>query len=340
MKTNKRKLATKIYQEARIKSIKNIKNCFYPDCNEYSINSHILQRNGILSSISEDSHVMQVEINQFREPNVYIKKSGLKEAFSFNCFCNKHDTELFKSIENNDIDFNSYENKLLFSFRAIYNEIYRKMVNANSYQHLINQHTDKFDFETLRELVFMEKKGLTDLKKIENILWQDLNNKTESYVFKVRETKKKDLCLAAFYNYETSQELEFYLQMNRRHKEDIIDIFVTYFPYKEKSIFIIGYKKINENTITKYINDFLMVDEEVFESKITNLMLFQCETWAISPKLYRDRIIGHDSIFKFCAQFSNKNFNEREFFDLNIFKDDFIKKFNAFKNNTIPTNKV
>lgn len=83
---NIKKQSAKAFQDCKMRARKKIRTCFHPNCIEKSINSHILQKNGILSLISEDRHVMQLIINQFNEPSIYIKEVGLNDAFSFNCF--------------------------------------------------------------------------------------------------------------------------------------------------------------------------------------------------------------------------------------------------------------
>lgn len=330
MQVNQKKLSAKAFQECKTRAQKKIKKCFHPECNENSINSHILQRNGILSAIAEESHIMELEINQFREPSIFFIKTGLKEAFSFNCFCNYHDTELFQTIETTEIDFNNYKNVLLFTLRTIYNEKFKKIVNVDMYNCLIAGHSDKFRSDMLKELRLTESLGIKDIERTEKLIWEDLNNSNESFVFKIREIEFKEICLSAFYNYETSQELQFYIMQNGKHKEEVIDIFVNLFPYKDKSVFMMGYKKVDENQVSKYVEKFFVETEEKLEIRITNLMMFQCETWAISNTLYKERILGNDKIFDEAAKFSSKNYNERLFFDINIFNYDFIEKFNHF----------
>ena len=63
----------KLYHSARKKAEKEIKTCYHPNCNLNSINSHILQKNGILSSIAKENHLWEHQINQFREENFYFK---------------------------------------------------------------------------------------------------------------------------------------------------------------------------------------------------------------------------------------------------------------------------
>ena len=112
----------KLFHDCKKKAVKEIKTCYHPECNEKSINSHILQKNGILSSIAFDNHLWEHQINHFKEPHFYFKRTGINEIFSFKCFCENHDNQLFKKIESKNIDFTDYESLLLFTLRTIYNE--------------------------------------------------------------------------------------------------------------------------------------------------------------------------------------------------------------------------
>jgi hypothetical protein len=172
----------KAFHDCKTKASNNINQCFHPTCNEKSINSHILQKNGILSSIAEENHVVEMQINLFSDDVHFFKKIGINKAFSFNCFCLNHDTELFKSIEVEEIDFSSYKNLLLFTLRTIYNEKYRKLVNIDMYECQKTNHPDLYDVNILNGKLSQEKLGLIDIEKTELTIWEDLNNSTESYL--------------------------------------------------------------------------------------------------------------------------------------------------------------
>ena len=47
----------------------------------------------------------------------------------------------------------------------------------------------------------------------------------------------------------------------------------------------------------------------------------------------KKRIDKNKEAFSYAASFSCENLNERIFFDLNIFHDDFANKYRIFKNN-------
>lgn len=323
----------KAYHDCKTKAINSITECFHPGCTEKSINSHILQKNGILSSIAEEGHVIEMQINKYNAEEHNFRKIGINRAFSFNCFCPTHDTELFKTIEVEEIDFKNYKNLLLFTLRTICNEKFRKIVNVLMYECLIKSHSALFDVNYLKGSLSQENLGIKDLQKTEDVIWKDLNTGSESYVFKVREISKKDICLSAFYNYETTLELQDYIRNNNKDKEDVAPVFVNLFPYKDKSIYMMAYKKENESQVKPYINEFFTDNEKRLERKITNLMLFQCETWVISNKFFNKKVKNNQNSFSYAVKFALQNMNERKFFDLNIFHDDFPNKFRIFKKN-------
>lgn len=69
-----------------------------------TINSHLLQRHGVLDNIIEDGHMYELRVRDIFKwskdvPPVVFKKVGLNDAISYPLFCNHHDTELFLDIE-------------------------------------------------------------------------------------------------------------------------------------------------------------------------------------------------------------------------------------------------
>lgn len=333
MDTQQKIRIAKAWQNAKLTAIDRINTCFYPDCNKPSINSHILQKNGILSELEENGHVMQMEMNPFEDDIHFFKKTGINKAFSFKCFCTTHDSELFSAIETNNIDFSIYKNNLLFTLRTKYNEKFRKIVNAKMREILIERHTDLFNIYHLNGINEQEKLGIKDIEKTEKIIWNDLTTEQESFIFLVRDIAKIPLCLSAFYNYETTHELIEHLRIHGKDKENVSDIFINVFPYMGKTKFMMGYKKKDEKTVKQYVNSVFKESEKRLLSKLTNLLLFQCETWVTSESFYKKRIKNCENYFGFAADFSNANINERIFFKLNLFKESFCEDFRQWKKN-------
>ncbi|GGE29085.1 hypothetical protein [Psychroflexus planctonicus] len=320
----------KLFNECKSRAISKIDTCYHPNCNEKSINSHILQKNGILSTIAPDKHLWELEINSFKTPRFQFKRTGINRIYSFNCFCNQHDTALFEKIETKVIDFNDYESCLLFALRTVYNEIWRKEVNLNMYECLKQKSPDKFDNPILNQHIEQEKLGLDDLHFTESEIWNDFDNKTESYVFECREIKNIDICMSSFFNYDTTEEMNKYRMFFGKDMERVSEIFINIFPYKKKTLLLMGYHKKDESKVKGYFYTYFKESLNRVHRKLTNLMLFQCETWVVSDKLYKSKIKGIENLFANGVSFSVNNLNERQTFDIDIFKDNFKEKFKAW----------
>ena len=105
--------------------------CQVDGCEEAAINSHLLQRNGILNNIAENNHLIEARPTDFFKWNaidcpIEFRQVGINQAISLSVFCDKHDTELFKKIEQGNLDLGDYETQLLLSYRVVCAEIVRK----------------------------------------------------------------------------------------------------------------------------------------------------------------------------------------------------------------------
>lgn len=332
-------IRAKNFVECKNKGIDKIKTCFYPGCYELSINSHILQKNGILSTIASKQHVWEQDINPFYNPRFRFKWTGLNQAFSFNCFCNKHDTELFKKIESSEIDFSDYETCLLFTIRTILNEKFRKMVNLEMYQCIYERDSENINDRFFKNYVENETLGLKDINYVEQKIWNDLMEGTESFYFDFREMSPIDICLSSFFNYDSSQEMQVHINKFGKPMERVSDIFINFFPHKAKSILLMGYHIDDEKKVKGYFNMYFKQKQERVQRLITNLMLFNCETWSVSDSLYKKQIRPIEDLFAKASEyaFSDDFSNERRNFDLNIFSNNFLSQMKNWSKKVGPT---
>lgn len=321
------------FQKCKLKAINEIGTCYHPNCQKKSINSHILQKNGILSTLEKDGHVMEMGMNPFKDEIHFFNRIGINKTFSFKCFCNEHDTDLFIEIETQEIDFSNYRHFILFTLRTIYNEKFRKQVNVRMRELLIKEHSDLFDVIYLVNQNEQENIGFLDIEKTEKLIWKDIKDNTQSFVFETREINKIDLCLSAFYSHETTRELDNYRQRYGKDKEDVIDIFINVFPYKDKTTVILGYKKCHESEVKGYVNTLIKESEKRFLRQLTNLIMFRCETWIISEEFYKKRIKKCESYFGMAANYSKRNYDERKFFLINLFDENFCEQMKRWKKN-------
>ena len=78
---------------------------------------------------------------------------------------------------------------------------------------------------------FMEQQllGLDDLQKNADDIWDDYENGTENFIFQYRELTKIDICLSAFYNYETTLEMHNYKLREGKDMDRISEVFINFF---------------------------------------------------------------------------------------------------------------
>ena len=107
--------------------------CLFPGCNDIPIQSHSLQKSLLKTIADSTNHVKKIGVNvEFKlngKFSVLEENIGINKASTFAGFCNKHDTEIFKSIESNIIDYNNQEHLFLLLYRSIAREYFE--VNKN-----------------------------------------------------------------------------------------------------------------------------------------------------------------------------------------------------------------
>jgi len=121
--------------------------CFVEDCKKSAIQSHLLQKNGILKMISANNHFYEVAFLMFPKPHYEIKKVGINKGFTFRGFCEYHDSKIFEKIEKTDVDFNEYQSLLLLSYRAILKEFRVKEIIIDYYVNLLTHSKLKVVFD-------------------------------------------------------------------------------------------------------------------------------------------------------------------------------------------------
>jgi hypothetical protein len=318
-----------------LKTKKRNAKCRYPQCDEKAINSHILQKSGILSILEEERHLMQPEIELFGSRTSKFVRKGINDAFSFPCFCEKHDDEIFKPIEQKELDLAPYSNRLLFLIRSKLNEQYRKEV---VYQSRLNIRMDK-DLERMHELQLDNTKALEQTKlAIEDIrrdledIWLDYTTGKESFRIEVRSKTFIPICLAAFIDYETSEEINFRESIIGNPLDKLTSLHISIFPHNEGSTLLMAHKLTDRNEVHDYVNQLLDMSNQEFEVQVTNWILFYIETWVTSESFYKSDIKDVEYIFEKAAQIQNHLGNEREVHELNLFHNGFEGNFNAWTN--------
>lgn len=329
MKTVSPELA-KIFTDCNQKAKESTNECMFPGCNEKSINSHIMQKNGILSTISDDRHLWESGVDHFKQEYIGFKKKGINKIYTFTGFCNSHDTSVFQKIETQgSIDFNDYESCLLFALRTACNEHWIKQVVIKQQECIKNNPNTISDYR-VDISIEQNKIALDDMNFFIDAMWNDLKNNTQNFVFEYREMEYQEICLNSIYTYETSQEITDYKYRTGKDLPRTSEIFISYFPYQKKSILLMGYHKDDEKKVKSFVNLFFKENDKRTKRRLSSLITFNCETWVCSNQLYEEKFKGLDSEFFKAMTFSATNGNERKTFAVNLFEKDFKENFKTF----------
>ena len=147
--------------------------CLCPSCQSGAIRSHSQQKNGCLSRIAENGHVMGIcrriaatlyGASSECPPTPSIASIGLQEASTFWGYCNKHDTELFKCLEMKQLQKDDIEQVFALHLRAM---SFEHTAQLNQME-ILRQLPDWED-----ELVVRDKLFDADSNYRWNLLWRD-----------------------------------------------------------------------------------------------------------------------------------------------------------------------
>lgn len=259
--------------------------CMCPNCNKEAINSHLLQRNGILNHITCDGHLYEVRQEGFfkwqNNNPVTFKKVGIMQAISFPLFCSDHDTSIFKRIEGGRIDFDDYIGQLLFSYRALCAEIYKEKCN------LIRIETW---FENTEKQGYIEGKNeaLDDLRYYKYLFESEIKHPQKKFTFYHLSYPFIGICASGTCSYEPV-DYESLDSIDSVNNKKVCDgFFINIIPQKESLEILIGFHNEHVNPeMRHYVESWKGLSFENLQRKLTDLFCARLETWSMSPDVYK-----------------------------------------------------
>ncbi len=163
--------------------------CLCPLCKESAIRSHAVQKNGWLSNIAEDNHVMGVQrqiaapllkSSQESPPEPRIVRIGLNEASTFWGYCNVHDTQLFDCIERQPLCKDNINQAMAFHLRAMSFERVAKQSQQEISRCLAEAHWNALYREFMKnEVCIRDQMFEADSRYRWDLFWSD--NKDERF---------------------------------------------------------------------------------------------------------------------------------------------------------------
>ena len=292
--------------------------CIIDGCNESAINSHLLQKNGILNNVVENGHIIEMKMEDYfkwkpnKAPIRFVSK-GVNDAFSLKLFCNNHDTRLFKDVENHPLDLKNYRNQLLLSYRVICAEIRKKEIGIEYNIRILNSRTlfGIIDKQSIELFVKGSKIGIEDLMHYKSLIEQELEKPNSQFLFEVYKYPLIQVFCAA----------SFSISPEKQNQQPWKTVFIHGIPYDSNFYIIVGYHKdYVSDWILKYVQDWANLNEAKLEEKLTNLFATRVENWGISPNLFRTISKEKIDIFINFFQKNTMSYDENLKLDLNLFR--------------------
>lgn len=318
MSTEKIKILQAINKNVHSKKWK----CMHIGCKNDAINSHLLQKNGTLSLISENSHVVELVQNDYfkmynGERTLLFKKNSINKVMCHPLFCNIHDTSVFRNIEVGEIDFHNYTSQRLFLYRSLCGELWKKQRNLEFYQRMEKSNRLKIllsnhEKEILRKNLVSHSLGISDLvnykEKFEN---PELSS--NCFMFKTFEVPFLEICGAGLFSPISNSE-------SYDQTDPFPAVFICIIPFRESLFIMLGKSKEYTNSwIEDYFERWHESHLHNYQQLISDLIASRIESWAISPSLFEKWNNG--KLEKLENYWNNNmyNFYTDQKFNINLF---------------------
>lgn len=281
-------------------------NCMHPGCpNKVNMRSHILQENGILNHIAPNGKFMEITEGRLFQPNnVELTGVNASQLFTFRGLCGDHDRDDFAEIERQSTDFTSYREQMLFSYRALLNDLSKGQVVERYHNVALN--SDAIDANRRENIKIGSVKTILARKDLEyykilmdSELW--MGNKSQNFDFYRRVIPKVELAtsvvigipLRPFYPKQglpwgfTREQALALVPADVNYRPFVGIVFLTIIPRDNDLVIIIGYHKSVVDIKGILVGAISGLSDEKFMDLVSNIVI-SVGTWCISNNLYDD----------------------------------------------------
>jgi len=283
----------KLRKKARGKS----QECYNPDCKNKAIRSHIQQVEGSIRSISTiDGKIIQLEdlyLSHNSKPYGF-KEKGIKQkgnVLTFWGFCNTCDSRIFKNIESKHIDYASYYNQVLFSYRGFLSEFYKQEYNLKWYELIFK--SNELSDETKKKYKNLYLVYLLNVKAgkfIKNLFESDLKKVTTNFDFIHFKLPLIEICTSTSYSYPNEVVLNKAQFKKLISKDSFLPLsryyFINLIPTKGELNVILGYNLDKSLKLHLDLNKILRLTKKEKIKLISDILIRHIETWFVSKSLY------------------------------------------------------
>ena len=267
--------------------------CIFPDtskCKGHIVKAHTIQRNGSLTKIARDGHLYRITfpLSNLNNPEAEMvaELEGIRKISTFTGFCQHHDTEIFKPVENKPFT-STNEQCLLLAFRIIAKELYLKRAakeNSEMLWRLIKE-GDVGAQQSVEGFSGGTDRACTTLELV-----------FEEYFEKYRSKDFSDIRYATFYLDAVPEVMfsggvfpEFDYKGNILQDLSDSDLkadVLTYSSFATDSggAIVFSWLKSSDYNCVKFIDSLLTLDADEIPDAIARLCFEYCENTAISPE--------------------------------------------------------
>ncbi len=212
---------------------------------------------------------------------------GKKAASTFFGFCGYHDSEIFKSIENNYVDIETDEHCFSLSYRAFAKDYHAKQETLKGFKsNAFYQHD--LDQNLTGELVTGSEIGLRDGKFVKDRLNEILKNKKfeELEILTYTLDYMVPIALSASFNPEYSYSN---LKLNKSGDPNVIYEFVNFViqPMESGQTLILLSCLPEHDKSVKFMDQLANLKPLLFERAISSLAIAYIENTFFSPNIWK-----------------------------------------------------
>lgn len=295
MKKNESKRKLTIFKNIFENVNKKAWNCVECGCNKPAINSHLIQRHGILDNITQNNHTVEVRAadmmrwDEKTPPLFMFKLVGIQQAISLKIFCSEHDNSLFYDIERGNVDFGNYRVQLLFSYRTLCAEIRKKEINKEVNRRM--RGSNELYNDRFHKILEIQDEGynlsLRDLNIYRQELASELSSPSQLFVFNHYSYPPIGIYASASFSYDETASTSLGVI---KSKNGVVwdSCFIHILPLEHSTEIIVGYSKNHTNTqLQNYAQSWSNLEGYALGCKLTDLFAGHIENWGLSPSLYQ-----------------------------------------------------
>lgn len=270
------------FGKARDKARRTRYKCLCPNCSRNAINSHLVQQHPFLESIAEDGFLYQIKDNEVDPRSGDFSDSkelklSIRQVLSFPLFCSEHDNGLFKSIENDNVDFNSPQTFLLFSLRGLAGQRYLEEKRLVLYQ---NTGFTGFMFNDQRDY---SKHIIDRFDCTLEMMYNDVMKQNYSeYIFSAIKFPFLPIC-GSDAVVDEDEMTESFCNGNKKVRP-LNTLFMTLLPFANKNelMLITGY---HQKYVSKRQKQFYQHIQKHKDAKTVFQVIYRMKSWCCSPSL-------------------------------------------------------